>query len=176
MRVFSVPLAIAGLLFSSSPAAAENFGASCEMGTVKVTGRTMTGACHAVSGELVCSSLDLNGCVTNSFGQLESPGDGYFYSCRNCSNGKTNSGLFLDDPALLHCDCDAGNNNWPTAVIDMRAERPQTQQGKTCEIKEVGSGKSRHQADESSWLTDTFVSNSNGRLQCGNAIGAVIDC
>ncbi|KAK8036123.1 hypothetical protein PG993_008737 [Apiospora rasikravindrae] len=117
MRVFSVSLAV-GLLFSS-PAAAENFGASCEMGTVKVTGRTMTGACRAVSGELVCSSLDLNGCVTNSYGQLESPGDGYFYSCRNCSNGKTNSGLFLDDPALLHCDCSAGNNNWPTAVIDM---------------------------------------------------------
>ncbi|KAK8063063.1 hypothetical protein PG997_015160 [Apiospora hydei] len=136
MRVFSVSLAVVGLVFSSSPAAAENFGASCEMGTVKVIGRTMTGACHAVSGELVCSSLDLNGCVTNSFGQLESPG------CRNCSNGKTNSGLFLDDPALLHCDCNAGGNNWPTAVIDM----------------------------------NTFVSNSNGRLQCGNAIGAVIDC
>lgn len=45
--------------------------------------------------------------------------DGYFYSCRNCSNGKTSSGLLLDNPAFLHCDCHAGNNNWPTAVIDM---------------------------------------------------------
>ncbi|KAK7998901.1 hypothetical protein PG991_014576 [Apiospora marii] len=110
---------VLGLVLLSPPAAAENFGASCEMGTVKVSGRTMTGACHAVSGELVCTSLDLNGCVTNSYGQLESPGDGYFYSCRNCSNGKTSSGLFLDDPAFLHCDCHAGNNVWPTAVIDM---------------------------------------------------------
>lgn len=71
---FASLLAIGLVLVPSPPAAAENFGASCEMGTVKVSGRTMTGACHAVSGELVCSSLDLNGCVTNSYGQLESPG------------------------------------------------------------------------------------------------------
>lgn len=72
---FSASLLVAfGLALLSPPVAAENFGASCEMGTVKVSGRTMTGACHAVSGELVCSSLDLNGCVTNSYGQLETPG------------------------------------------------------------------------------------------------------
>ncbi|KAK8124025.1 hypothetical protein PG999_003943 [Apiospora kogelbergensis] len=108
-------------LMLSPQAAAENFGASCEMDTVKVSGRTMTGACHDVSGALVCSKLDMNTCLTNAHGQLESPGEGYFYSCRDCSNGKTTSGLFLDDPAFLHCDCSAGNNSWdwPTAVIDM---------------------------------------------------------
>ncbi|KAK8137330.1 hypothetical protein PG984_005270 [Apiospora sp. TS-2023a] len=146
MKTFITSHLLASVVLLSRPAAAEfNFGASCEMGTVKVSGRTMTGACHTVSGELVCSSLDLNGCVTNSNGQLESPGDGYFYSCRNCSNGKTTSGgLLLDDPALLHCDCSAGSNdwNWPTAVIDM----------------------------------NTFVSNVNGQLQCGNSIGTVIEC
>ncbi|KAK8054469.1 hypothetical protein PG994_009536 [Apiospora phragmitis] len=121
MTKTSASLFVSLVLLLSSPAAAENFGASCEMVTVQVSGRTMTGACHAVSGELVCSSLDLNGCVTNSDGQLESPGDGYFYSCRNCSNGKTDSGLLLDDPAFLHCDCSAGDSNWnwPMAVIDM---------------------------------------------------------
>ncbi|KAK7994698.1 hypothetical protein PG990_013471 [Apiospora arundinis] len=142
-RLSNSGIAVVGLMLYAQ-ASAENFGASCEMDTVKVSGRTMTGACHPVSGELVCSSLDLNECVTNSNGQLESPGNGYFYSCRNCSNGKTTSGLLIDDPAFLHCDCSAGANdwNWPTAVIDM----------------------------------NTFVSNSNGRLQCGNTIGAVVNC
>ncbi|KAK6835976.1 hypothetical protein PG987_006471 [Apiospora arundinis] len=125
-RLSNSVIAVVGLMLYAQ-ASAENFGASCEMDTVKVSGRTMTGACHPVSGEL-----------------LESPGNGYFYSCRNCSNGKTTSGLLIDDPAFLHCDCSAGANdwNWPTAVIDM----------------------------------NTFVSNSNGRLQCGNTIGAVVNC
>ncbi|KAK8118064.1 uncharacterized protein PG998_006345 [Apiospora kogelbergensis] len=69
----SVAILVVGFMLSPQ-AAAENFGASCEMDTVKVSGRTMTGACHDVSGALVCSKLDMNTCLTNAHGQLESPG------------------------------------------------------------------------------------------------------
>jgi len=72
-RFTASSIAVVSLMLSSQTAA-ENFGASCQMDTVKVSGRTMTGACYAVSGELVCSRLDLNTCMTNANGQLQSPG------------------------------------------------------------------------------------------------------
>lgn len=43
--------------------------------------------------------------------------------CFACSNDKTSSGFQIDNPTLLHCQCDPGTGaasyNWPTAVFDI---------------------------------------------------------
>lgn len=43
--------------------------------------------------------------------------------CYGCSNAKTTSGVLIDNPTLIHCQCDpktgAARDSWPTAIFDM---------------------------------------------------------
>jgi hypothetical protein len=52
-------------------------------------------------------------CVSPHFGD----------QCIACSNDKTTSGVLIDGPTLLHCQCDpktgAAQANWPTAIFDV---------------------------------------------------------
>ncbi|OIW29394.1 hypothetical protein CONLIGDRAFT_713935 [Coniochaeta ligniaria NRRL 30616] len=119
---------------------ADNFVASCDANSVKVSGRYLTANCKDVVGILQCSKLDLNPCLKNNYGSLqEDPkGDGPHFGdqCIACSNDKTTSGVLINGPTLLHCQCDpktgAAQVNWPTAIFDI----------------------------------NTIVDNTNGKLEC----------
>lgn len=54
-----------------SAAPLDNFIGSCDAGSVKVSGRTLTANCKNIVGQSVCSKLDLNRCIKNSYGQLQ---------------------------------------------------------------------------------------------------------
>lgn len=131
-------------LLSSALAAslvlADNFVASCDADSVKISGRYLTANCKDVFNNLQCSKLDLNQCLKNSYGSLQADptGDGPHFGdqCITCSNDATTSGLLISGPTLLHCQCDphtgAAQVNWPTAIFDI----------------------------------NTIVDNINGRLEC----------
>jgi len=113
---------------------ADNFVASCDANSVKITGRDLTANCKDIFGNLQCSKLDLNRCLKNTYGSLqEDPkGDGYVEiiprydslvlqvamltgmvtrphfgdQCISCSNEKTTSGVLISGPTLMHCQCD----------------------------------------------------------------------
>lgn len=64
---------------TATAAQADNFVASCDANSVKVSGRTLTANCRNISGGLQCSKLDLNRCIKNSYGSLQADptGSGY---------------------------------------------------------------------------------------------------
>jgi len=57
------------------------FLASCESASVKVRGNTMTANCKNIVGILRCSTLNLNNCLRNSYGliQTDPSGSGYVF-------------------------------------------------------------------------------------------------
>jgi hypothetical protein len=65
--------------FTATAAQADNFVASCDANSVKVSGRMLTANCRNISGGLQCSKLDLNRCIKNNYGSLQADptGSGY---------------------------------------------------------------------------------------------------
>lgn len=63
-----VSLVVLGL--GATGALAANFSGSCETGSIKVSGRTLTANCKNIFGQLKCSKLDLNRCLKNNYGRL----------------------------------------------------------------------------------------------------------
>lgn len=63
-------LAIAG------QAMASNFIQSCEADSVTVSGHFVTAKCKTIGGTYACSKLDLNNCIKNSYGTLQSDSTG----------------------------------------------------------------------------------------------------
>jgi hypothetical protein len=76
--------------------------------------------------------------------------------CFGCSNEKTTSGLLIDGPTLLHCQCDpktgAAKANWPTAVFDISRIYPSQSPFNYKPILTL--------------YSDTIVDNANGKLEC----------
>jgi hypothetical protein len=64
---------------AASSVLADNFVASCDANSVKISGRYVTADCKDVFNNLQCSKLDLNKCLKNNYGSLqEDPkGDGW---------------------------------------------------------------------------------------------------
>lgn len=72
MRLAS-PSSLTIFLLALGPgtAFADNFVSSCDAGSVKVSGRTLTASCRNILGQLKCSRLDLNRCIKNTYGSLQ---------------------------------------------------------------------------------------------------------
>jgi hypothetical protein len=74
-------VAVNAIVFSAlavGSATADNFVASCDANSVKISGRTLTANCKDIFGNFQCSKLDLNKCLKNTYGSIqEDPkGDG----------------------------------------------------------------------------------------------------
>jgi CVNH domain len=48
-----------------------NFLETCDPATVKVSGRFLTASCENILDKRVCTKLDLNNCIANSYGVLD---------------------------------------------------------------------------------------------------------
>ncbi|KAK3936618.1 hypothetical protein QBC46DRAFT_321115 [Diplogelasinospora grovesii] len=125
MRATLTTLAL-GLAAAAATAAADNFIGSCDADSVKIiSGKVLTANCRQISGPLRCSRLDLNRCLKNTYGSLQADptGSGPHFGdqCVDCSNSKTNDGILINAPTLLHCACDPGTGaaqaSWPTAIF-----------------------------------------------------------
>ncbi|KAL2131847.1 hypothetical protein VTI74DRAFT_4561 [Chaetomium olivicolor] len=113
---------------AASGALAINFAASCDTNSIKVSGRTLTARGKNIWGQYTCSKLDLNRCIKNRYGTLQSDpagaGPHIGDECINCTNGKPENGLAIDGgPSLMYCQCNPGTGaareNWPTAIFDL---------------------------------------------------------
>lgn len=129
--LFVAALSAAGT--ASAAVAIGSFVSSCDAGSVRVDGRYITANCRNIVGQYVCSRLDLNRCVKNSYGTLASnptqSGPGYTdanqcYGCTNDINAST--GGFVvgrGGETLLRCQCNPGTGaarqNWPVAFFDL---------------------------------------------------------
>lgn len=88
MKCFIKAIIVSALVVG--PVVADNFFASCDANSVKMSGRYLTANCKDVVGILQCSKLDLNRCLKNVYGSLQADqnGDGYvgsllLWSCRD---------------------------------------------------------------------------------------------
>lgn len=108
-------------------AKSDNFLASCNPDSVKISGTIMTASCGTLSGDVVCSKLNIGQCLKNVYGSIQNDpkreGPSISDQCFNCSNDKQTGGILVSGPSLLHCQCNPGTGaarpNWPTAIFDI---------------------------------------------------------
>lgn len=55
----------------ASGVAADNFIASCNSDSVKISGKYVTANCKTITGQLKCTRLDLSNCLKNNYGSLQ---------------------------------------------------------------------------------------------------------
>lgn len=64
------------LLAAATPTLAANFLGSCSADSVVIDGKILTAKCRTISGQLKCTKLDLNNCLKNTYGSLQSDPEG----------------------------------------------------------------------------------------------------
>ncbi|KAK0652804.1 hypothetical protein B0T16DRAFT_388006 [Cercophora newfieldiana] len=132
---------LAAVLFIAGALAEGEFLNTCDIKSVKVSGKTLTAKCKNILGQEKCNKLELNKCLKNLYGTLavDPIGAGPSFidpnQCVSCSNEKP-AGVSGWSQSILRCRCNPGtggsNANWPTSHFDL----------------------------------DTLVSNNNGLLEC----------
>ncbi|KAK3359478.1 hypothetical protein B0T25DRAFT_514995 [Lasiosphaeria hispida] len=107
------------------------FTGTCDVTSIKVSGKYLTAKCKNILGAEKCTTLDLNNCLKNSYGQLQADptAAGPHFTAKNqcvsCTNEQPKTGFVIGGggATLLHCLCNPGTGaeqaSWPTAYFDL---------------------------------------------------------
>ncbi|KAK0720267.1 hypothetical protein B0H67DRAFT_599805 [Lasiosphaeris hirsuta] len=121
------------LALSATGALAEgDFIGTCDVTSIKISGKYLSSKCKNILGAEECTKLDLNNCLKNSYGQLEADptAAGPHFTAKNqcvsCTNEQPKTGFVIGGgggATLLHCLCNPGTGaaqaSWPTAYFDL---------------------------------------------------------